>query len=235
MGPCAAAGPVARILGQAKGMAGIVLAGGQSRRMGADKAFVTLAGEPMLRHVVRRVAAACTPVLVVAPADRLESLRSVAAGDTPQAGALMLVPDLYPARGPLAGLHAGLLAAGGGYHFVVSCDQPLLEPAAVRYLLQRAQSAGTSRPDAVVPRVGGRLQVLHAVYHGRVADGAAQLLARGELAIRRLLEDLSWLEVPEAELAPFGDTRTMFLNVNTPDDLAEAERQLGGSASGHSS
>ena len=221
--------------GEADGVAGIVLAGGQSRRMGADKALVALAGEPMLRRVVRRVAAACTPVLVVAPAERLERLRSVAASDTPQAGTLVLVVDLYPARGPLAGLHAGLLAAGSGYHFVVSCDQPLLEPAAVRYLLQRAQSGGPSRVDAVVPRVAGQLQVLHAVYHRRAADEAGRLLARGELALRRLLEDLSWVEVTEDELAPFGDTRTMFLNVNTPDDLAEAERQLRGAASGHSS
>ena len=202
--------------------------------MGQDKASVPLAGEPMLRRVIRRVSAACTPVLVVAPASRLQPLRFIAGQSIPQAGALMLVHDVYEALGPMAGLHAGLLAAGDGYHFVVSCDQPLVEPAAVRYLLRRAQAGGASRVDAVIPRVRGQLQVLHAVYHRRVAEVAERLLVRREVAMRRLLEDLSWSEVAEEELALFGNTGAMFLNINTPEDLAEAERRLRGACAGHS-
>lgn len=227
-------------------MAGIVLAGGQSRRMGQDKAFVSFLGQTLLQRAVQRVQQACLPVLVVAPEERRTALESLG---------LRVVADTFPHGGPLAGLHAGLLAAGDGYHFVVSCDQPFVEPALVRHLLRRAVSSpprqGAARrapepasperrpaspadpsgsgtgPDAVVPRVGGKLQVLHAVYHGRVAEVAERSLRNGERAIRSVLEHLRWLEVPEAELAVFGDPSRLFFNVNTPQALDAALRLAG--------
>ncbi len=228
-------------------MAGIVLAGGQSRRMGQDKALVGFLGEPLLQRIVQRVQQACPPVLVVAPEERRTALESLG---------LRVVADRFPHGGPLAGLHAGLLAAGDGYHFVISCDQPFVEPALVRHLLRRAEpspprrgaaaslasapaspqrrpasfaepSGSTAGPDAVVPRVGGKLQVLHAVYHGRVAEVAQRSLRSGERAIRSILERLRWLEVPEAELAVFGDPGRLFFNVNTPQALDVALRLAG--------
>lgn len=203
-------------------MAGVVLAGGQSRRMGQDKALLDFLGQPLVRRIVERLEGVSPPVYVVAPQHRRGALEALG---------LRVVADRFEQGGPLAGLHAGLAAAGDGYHFVVSCDQPFVEGGLVRYLLRRAQASlppqpgtGYLAPDAVIPRVEGKLQVLHAVYHGRVAPVAERLLRQGERSVRCVLERIRWVEVAEAELAAFGDPGRLFLNVNTPDELRLALR-----------
>ncbi len=192
-------------------MGAIVLAGGESRRMGQDKAFVDLGGRPLVKWVCDRLEqAGCRPVIVAARASMLERL---------QALGLRTVADRFPGRGPLAGIHAGLSAAGEGFHVVITCDQPFFEPEALHHLLQRARREPI---DAVVPEVGGRLQVLQAVYHSRAATTAQQMLQAGELAVRGLALRLRWVAVPERELRPFGDPARMFFNVNSPEELATA-------------
>lgn len=137
-------------------LAAILLAGGKGRRMGRDKAFLDVRGRPMVAWMSERLAQAGLLVWVVAPASRLARLTALG---------LRATADVYEGHGPLAGLHAGLLAAGDGYHFLISCDQPLFEPAFAHHLLHRAAE---ERVDAAVPFVGGHLQVLHAAYRRRV-------------------------------------------------------------------
>lgn len=204
-------------------MAAVVLAGGESRRMGRDKPFLEFRGRPLVKWVAERLQQAgfcrVDVILVVAPAARLEGFAALG---------LRAVADVYAGRGPLAGLHAGLAAAGPGHHFVIACDQPLFEPRAVRYLLECAENSGRAPdgqpPDAVVPWAAGHLQVLHAVYHRRAADVAEQLLRAGESRLARLLDHLKWHRVDEEELRPFGDPVRMFFNVNTPQDVETMRR-----------
>lgn len=192
-------------------MGAIVLAGGDSRRMGQDKAFVDFGGRPLVKWVCDRLEqAGCGPVIVAARASMLDRL---------QALGLRTVADRLPGRGPLAGFHAGLEAAGDGFHVVIACDQPFFEPEALQYLLRRARREPL---DAVVPEACGRLQVLQAAYHSRVASAAEQMLQAGELTVYQLLHRLRWQAVPERELRAFGDPARMFFNVNTPEDLAAA-------------
>lgn len=207
----------------------IVLAGGESRRMGTDKALVDFLGMPMVRWVVTRlshatwVAGGSPRVVVAAPEARLPALRAALAG----LESVELAADAHEGRGPLAGLHAGLVAAGPGHHFVVSVDQPLLDTAFACHLVERATRAGA---DAVVPRWEGTAQVLHAVYGAPAAAerAACQLAAAKDMSLRALLRSLvRVIFVDEPEIRRFGDPGRLFLDADTPQAL-EAARRLAG-------
>ena len=231
-------------------MAIIVLAGGQSRRMGQDKALLPLAGRPMLAWVIRRLGAAGLPVLVVTRPGREQELQEHILlwleADRPQTAvpaggvgvAVRVVADRFSGRGPLGGIHAGLEAAGDGFHLVAACDQPLLTGQLARFLLERAwqsQRAGQGIVDAVVVRSGGRVEVLPAVLHHRCAQTAERLLARTvRPSLRDLLGALRQVCVEAWELEPMGKPELLLWNVNRPEDVAVALRHLGDTRPGHS-
>jgi molybdopterin-guanine dinucleotide biosynthesis protein A len=195
--------------------AGIVLAGGRSRRMGLDKAALRLGAETLLARAVRRLATVCRPVIVVA----------AGAGSYPGCP-VRIVPDRWPGAGPLAGLATGLraVAAGRGAQGVraalVAVDLPFLVPALLQDLVARARHC-----DAVVPVVRGQAQPLCAVYAARVAAVAEELLRRDRRAMHDLLAvpGLRVTYVDEPALRACDPDLRSFFNVNTPEDLARAQ------------
>lgn len=185
--------------------------------MGQAKALVDFGGQPLVLWMCTRLSqGGWQPVLVAAGTSLSGRLRSLG---------LEVAQDRFEARGPLAGLHAGLALAGPGLHAVLSCDQPFFEPEALGYLLTRARA---ERVDACVPRVGHRLQVLHAIYNGSLAGVAQRMLGSGESAVHGLLDHVRWRAVEEEEMKAFGDPPRLFFNVNTPEDLAVARSWLRG-------
>ncbi len=201
-------------------MAAIVLAGGVGKRLGEWKPFALLRGRPLIVWVLERLQGAgfgAEDTFVVTAPQRQKEFASLPA---------KVVADIYEGCGPLAGLHAGLSAAGEGFHFVTSCDQPFIEPALVRYLLQRAMERTEERLDALIPVTAEREQVLCAVYRHRVAEIAERLLQRGERRLRELLRHIKWQPVSEEDLRPFGDPQRLFFNINTAEDLELAHQLL---------
>src|SRR3990172_7877780 len=98
-------------------MTGIVLSGGESRRMGADKAFLKLAGIPMIEHVLRAMREVCGSVIIVTKKPHLY------AGFNAK-----VVTDADDRQGPLTGIYSGLLGSTDEYNFVAACDMPFLNP-----------------------------------------------------------------------------------------------------------
>src|SRR5580692_2326142 len=133
--------------------AGIVLCGGRSARMGAPKAWLAFGGETMLARVVRRVAEAAAPVVVVAAPGQ---------DVPPLPGDVTIVRDAALGRGPLQGIAAGLaaIAPHAASAFVSSTDAPFLHPALIRRLVA-LRGEGY---DVVVPRAGGHHHPLAALY-----------------------------------------------------------------------
>ncbi|ADU51573.1 molybdopterin-guanine dinucleotide biosynthesis protein A [Thermaerobacter marianensis DSM 12885] len=196
---------------------GIILAGGESRRMGRDKAMLPTAQGPLLLHVARTLAATCAEVLVVdRPPGRYRHL------------GLPLVLDRFPGRGPLAGLHAGLEAMTYPYGLVVACDMPGLAPAVARFLVEQALAAERrgSPVDAVVPLRNGRPEPLLAVYARRLAPVAEALLEQGSRPLRALLEapGVRVIWVDEADLRQVDPDLRSLVNVNTPAEWAAWQR-----------
>ena len=149
----------------ASALTGAILAGGDSTRMGRDKAGVLLAGRSLLEHVHGVVAPLCDEVLVVT--------RDEHRGTQPVPSGCRVVTDALPGRGPLVGIHAALAAAATDRVLVVACDMPWLEPLLLRAMID--EGAG----DVVIPRTGRGWEPLHAVYHRRCLAAIEAVLARG--------------------------------------------------------
>jgi molybdopterin-guanine dinucleotide biosynthesis protein A len=194
--------------------AALVLAGGRSARMGGrNKALVSLAGQPMLAHVLARLQGQAGQLgLAVAPGQ-------------PGVGSfgLPLVADhARRHRGPLAGLHAGLgwAAAQPGVHWLllVPCDGPFLPRNLLAVLKSAAQ---TQACGLAVARYEQQLQPTFSLWQLDHAPAVEQALAHGQGGLMRLLKSLPYVAVdwPRAEPEPF-------FNVNSPADLEQAAAWL---------
>jgi len=179
----------------------LILAGGESSRMGQDKAGLLL-GE---RTLLQRVIAIVQPMF----ADTLVSVRQTRADcELPQ------VCDDATFCGPLAGLAAGLAQVKTQWVFAVACDMPFITPELIGYLAKFREGV-----EAVVPVVQGHPQPMAAFYATRSLDSLHQMLG-GRQSLRALLERLQVRYVDEAELQA-ADLRSFF-DLDTPDDVMRA-------------
>jgi molybdopterin-guanine dinucleotide biosynthesis protein A len=188
-----------------------VMAGGKSRRMGRDKAFLEFGGKPLLAHMLQLAGSAAPVVRIVGPAEKL-------------AGWGEVIEDVVPGRGPLGGIHAALSGSVTELNLVVAVDLPFVQPRFLSYLVGRA---GSNTAVVVVPRVGGRLHPLCAVYRRSFRERAARALAAGHNQIFPLLHPADTLLVEETELARLSFPCEMFDNLNTPEEYARARATLG--------
>jgi molybdopterin-guanine dinucleotide biosynthesis protein A len=128
-----------------------------------------------------------------------------------------MVPDVYPDHGSLGGIYSGLAAAGGEAAFTVACDMPFLHPDVARLVVERAGEG-----DVVIPRVGQQLETMHAVYAKACLPHIEARLKAGRLKIVGFFEDVRVVEIGEAAVARHRAPDVVFMNVNTPDELARA-------------
>src|SRR5690242_13344927 len=189
-----------------RNIGGIVLCGGQSKRMGRPKAWLPFAGEVMLPRVIRLLGEAVRPVVVVAAPDQ---------DVPPLPSGIAVVRDEEKVRGPLQGLAAWLYSLRGQAEaaYLSSCDVPFLRPAFVRRLIDLLGDHAVC-----VPRVGDYHHPLAAVYRLEVADAVARLLAEDRLRPFFLFEAVPTRVVGEAELADVDPTFQTLRNLNTPED-----------------
>ncbi|MBK8137205.1 MAG: molybdenum cofactor guanylyltransferase [Anaerolineae bacterium] len=187
-----------------------ILAGGQSRRMGTDKSFVTLNGKTMIERVLDQVLALDLPVVIVA--NQVERYSDFG---------LPVFPDVIEGKGSLGGLYTALFHSSTTYTVCVACDMPFLSPQLLTYLIQLRHEY-----DAVVPEVNRRLQPLHAVYNRTCLKPLKTLIERNQLAIYGLYNFINTRVVPQSTLARLATDLRSFDNVNTPDDLALAVQDM---------
>jgi molybdenum cofactor guanylyltransferase len=193
---------------------GIILCGGQSKRMGRPKAWLPFGDELMLPRVVRLLRAAVDPVVVVAaPGQDLPPLPAEVA----------VVRDEEKGRGPLQGLAAGLTALRGQAEaaYLSSCDVPFLRPAFVRRLLDLLGDH-----VVCVPSVYGYHHPLAAVYRLEVANAVSRLLAEDRLRPFFLFEAVPTRVVQPGELADVDPSFQTLRNLNTPEEYETALRDL---------
>jgi molybdenum cofactor guanylyltransferase len=183
-----------------------VLAGGLSRRMGAAKAAVELAGRPLISYPLRAAAEAGLPALVVAKSDsELPPLQAP----------IVREPD--SPRHPLCGVLAALRHAGGRAVLAVACDMPFLSARLLAWMAEMG--------EATVVTVDGRTQPLPALYSQATRPALEQALARGD-SLRAALALARARAIDEHELRGSGDLRRMFFSVNDASDLRLAEGWL---------
>ena len=186
---------------------GVVQAGGLSTRMGGEpKALIELGGRRIVERVVAAIAPVVDDVLVVT--------------NTPERYAFLGLPmvgDVFPDHGSLGGIYSGLKAATGEATFTVACDMPFLRADVARIVLAHAGEA-----DVVIPRVGEQLETMHALYAKACLPHMEARLREKRLKIVGFFDQVRVLEIPETEVRRLADPAVVFMNVNTPDELATA-------------
>lgn len=187
-----------------------IQAGGESRRMGRDKGLIPFLGEPLIQRVLRRIAGVADEILVTT--NQLDEYGFLQ---------VPLVADVFPGNGALGGLYTALYAARHPLVAVVACDMPFVNPkilTAARELLEERKA------DVAIPRNDEGYEPFHAVYRRKTCLAAVgEALAKGE---RRLI---SWFPAVGIALLPpemvtlYDPEGLAFWNLNTPQELAQAE------------
>jgi len=187
-------------------LSAIILAGGKSQRMGMDKALLELEGRPLIGWVLGQLQRLSDDLIIVAK------------DAAPYAHlAARLVRDIYPSQGALVGLHAGLRAARHPLALTVACDMPFLNLRLLRYMI----AVGRDH-DAVVPRVGGYPEPLHALYRVKPCLPAIEhALSKGQLKMTSFFPYVRVRYVEEQEVELFDPEHLSFFNVNTLEDWQE--------------
>ena len=193
-----------------------ILAGGQSSRMGHDKAFLNLGGRTLLEHALELGRTVTPHVRIVGSREKFSGFGPV-------------VEDVFRDCGPLGGIHAALQASTAELNLMLAVDTPRLQAAFLQYLLQRAAE---SRALVTVPRAAGGLHPLCAVYRAAFADRAEEALRAGRLRIDRLFLPADTLIVGEEEILRLSFPVTMFENLNTQEEYERARHPAGGSDDG---
>jgi molybdopterin-guanine dinucleotide biosynthesis protein A len=198
----------------------VVLAGGESRRFGSDKALAQFRGEPLLAHVLRGLSAAGFAQLALAAKEPhryaavAEEIAYVAGRRHDRPVHIELLTDLRPAQTPLAGLEAGLRASRHELVFACAADMPFAADAA----LIDALFAAIQGHDAALPSAGGSLQPLCGLWRRDPCLRAAEELLAGP----RQVGPRAILPLVRAVNLDWGDIRP-FLDADTPEVLRDLE------------
>ncbi len=190
-------------------MAAIILAGGENRRMGANKAFLEHGGRLFLWSLIAALNPLFRDIIVVSREPERYAGFPV-----------HLVRDLYAIRGPLNGIISGLCRATDRYNFCVACDMPLVRTGQVQYLMQAAQGWEGAVPVLPDPSPTGASMVepLHAVYDRRSLPVMKRHLLEGRRNLQQIIRSLNVRYVTAAELSGVDGGMTGLSNINTPWD-----------------
>jgi molybdenum cofactor guanylyltransferase len=204
----------------------IILAGGRSRRMGQDKMWMMLDGQPLIERVVRRLLPLADEVLLsAAPAEQYQDLlRSLPIP-------AQVVTDRYTGSGPLAGMHSGLSAARNDLALVIAADMPFVNTELLRFMIGLAQDY-----DGVAPRIynpskrAGELEPLHALYRRSCLAPIERHLAANDRQVFCFFPEVHIRYVEPEEISAIDPDLLSFFNVNTPEDWQRALLLAGGTA-----
>ena len=195
---------------------GVMLAGGNSRRMGQNKALMHLSDETVIAGVLRQVRTVTEDLLLITNTPKLYTHLG-----------LPMHTDLIPNTGALGGIYTGLSCATNNAVLCVACDMPLLQPNLLAYLVSIL-----GEYDAVVPCVRDAdatepiFQTLCAVYAKRCTQVISQMLDAGELRVHALYDRISVRIVEPDEWGEFDPQGLSFFNINTPEDFEKVRKIL---------
>jgi molybdenum cofactor guanylyltransferase len=190
-------------------MTGIILAGGRANRMGGiNKAFIEVGGERLIDRTLR-VYRTLFREIIISTNSPLEYLEFDA----------QIVTDIYRGKGPLGGIHAGLLHSTCEQAFVSACDMPYLSAEFIGHMIGQ-----TGDHDVVVPVTANGYESLHAIYSRKCLPVIESQIERNDLKVSHLFGKFKTLEIPGEEIRRFDPDGNLFANLNRPDDLNEILR-----------
>jgi len=183
--------------------AGVVLAGGRSSRYGSNKALAVVDGVPLIQRVVGVLEPIFQRVYVItnSPAE-YEFL------------GLPMFRDLIPGLGPLGGIHTALRRMPEARGFFTACDMPRLNGRLIRHMVDQARDV-----DAVVPRISGMLEALHAVYARSCLPAIQALIDSRCRQVLRFFDSVTVRYLEAEEIRRYDPALESFFNINRPADM----------------
>jgi molybdopterin-guanine dinucleotide biosynthesis protein A len=190
-----------------------IQAGGQSTRMGRDKGLVEFLGKPLITRVMGRLASIADEILVTT--NDSESYRFLG---------VPLYADLKPGRGALGGLHTALACAAHPLVAVVACDMPFANLELLTFARDLLLESGD---DAAVPESGdGFYEPFHAVYRRETClPAVTHAIDSDQWKLISWFPQVQVRRIISAEVARFDPSGLAFSNVNTPEELLQAEQR----------
>jgi molybdopterin-guanine dinucleotide biosynthesis protein A len=180
----------------------IIMAGGDSRRMGIDKSMLLIKGRPIIEHICRQLRGTFSQILI--SSDEVEKLAFLG---------FKIIPDKMPGQGPLMGIASALEASANELNFVVACDIPYIDIRLVRKMLTEAQTS-----DMVIPTTGNeKYEPLFAVYRKSAIEAINQVLSSGA---RKISDAFAHCNVKYIKL----ETK-QFTNLNTIEEYEEFRKK----------
>jgi molybdopterin-guanine dinucleotide biosynthesis protein A len=195
-------------LARLKGITGIILAGGKSSRYGKNKALVEINGIRLIERVIGAVDSVFQHIILIT--------------NTPDEYTYLELPtyeDLFKGLGPIGGILTGLEALSDEAGFFVACDMPFLNTALIRHMVEVREDF-----DAVVPRIGWKMETLHAMYSKRCLPAIRRLIDSREYQIIRFFHQIRVRYVDEDEIRVFDPHLRSFFNVNRPQEISAARK-----------
>lgn len=183
-------------------IAGFILAGGKSRRMGTDKSRLVLNGETFVERIAAELAAVTKDIVVVGKAAR-------------RSNKLPQTPDVYPGWGALGGVHTALASSDADWCLIVACDFPFVTAelfARLASLREDFEAVAPIQSDGIPQPLCTLYQTEHCL------ERAEQLINSGERKPIALLQSVRTRWVPFAEIQDLPGAEQFFVNINTPED-----------------
>lgn len=201
------------------GITCVILAGGNSSRMGSNKALLPYQGGRFIEAIHRRMTAIFREILLVTNTPELFDFLPC-----------RKVQDLIPGMGALSGIHSGLHHSATPFIFAVACDMPYVNPVLIRHLASLSEGS-----DVVVPETGKGLEPLHAIYGKNALPPMEEALHSGKGRIVSFFDKVRIRKVAREEVSRFDPDFESFRNINTPEDyfrFREGVRSAGAADSG---
>lgn len=191
---------------------GIILAGGESKRLNnVEKSNLFIGDKRIIERIMIVFEKIFSKIILVTnrPTAYLE-------------WDVLLVKDVYAKRSSLTGIHSGLFYTKTDHAFIAACDTPFLKADLVKAIVQHAASGA----DVVIPRTSMGIEPLCAVYARRCLQTVQNALVKDHLKISHFFSKLNVKEIPETVLRKTDPGLVSFFNINTPDDLEQANRMI---------
>jgi molybdenum cofactor guanylyltransferase len=185
----------------------IILAGGKSSRLGRDKALEKIGGKYLIERIIDSLSQFGDDIIVITAApNQLPGLN------------IEKVIDTYPHTGAKVGLCTGINAATSFYSLVVACDMPFLNIDLLRYLLD-----AVSGFDAAIPRIGDKIEPLHAVYSKNCIPILEEQIRKGKLKISDIFNEINVRYIEAEEIERYDPQHLSLFNINSEADLKRAK------------
>ena len=185
----------------------VILAGGHSSRMGFDKQLLEFNHKHLAVYLAEELHKEFQEVLVVTNTPELY-----------EGTFIRTCSDIYPGQGPISGMHSAFCHCQSDTIFVMACDMTQFSPAYAHYQAKRMREEQT---EACVTLRGEKLENFHGFYHRCLLSAMEERLQIRRTSIFRFLQSRHVTLISEEEMRPYADVKTLFRNLNTPQDYQQ--------------